>query len=751
MHYFSLGPGHVLVLLSILGSIIRASLAQGLSAPTLQATAFEGHRVALEWTDAESYSTNRIERKSGGSDWTLVAETGQGNSYWDRSTVAGVTYTYRVQAVTSQGLFTYSNEASATTEGPTLQPPGAPTLYAETVSHTAIRLRLNGIETGETYYILERNDPGGEWIEIASLGGLSTEYLDTGLTPAMYYPYRIRGWNHAGFSPYAYATATTFPDPIVIPSAPFLHAGERTDTSILLDWDYQPIASGYRIESKGPSGSWVEITNIPTATVTYIAHEGLLPATKYAYRMRAYNSSGISGYSAEASATTYTAPPSSPELRAVAISHSQIELRWTDVLTTCCTADGFIGYRLEILVGGDWRFLHFGGVDDTNYIVRGLQPATEYSFRITALHPLSSASSTATAKTMDAPPIPPSAPTFYADPFSSIAISLKWIDVELETEYRIERENFPGGGVWQQIAVVPANSTTYRDIDLQPGTLYVYRIRAANSYGTSAYSDEAAARTPPLPSFPLLAAGATSPTSVSLLVQPGEGAIHYQLQRLNRNGEWDVLYETNSAPFRFEDTGLTPFTPYTYRAASRLDRAPAWWYSAEVTAQTWPLEFTAFGRALSADSLELSWPYMPYAEHIYIRQLTNGVWASDPIELDGTATNYLITGLTPDSSYSYVIYAGNNVGGRSPEAQVTVRTPGSISGDIVINTIAPANNGADFRLRLTGSTGQKFKIQSTSDFESWADRTDALTLSENMEVEVPSVGTAAFYRTVKTN
>ena len=168
---------------------------------------------------------------------------------------------------------------------------------------------------------------------------------------------------------------------------------------------------------------------------------------------------------------------------------------------------------------------------------------------------------------MDPPAIPPSAPVFYADPYSSVAIELKWIDVELETEYRIERENFPGGDVWQQIAILPANSTSYRDVTLAPGTLYVYRIRAANSYGPSPYSHEAAAST--------------------------------------------------------------------------------------------------------------------------------------------------------------------------------------ISGDIVIRGITPANNGAKFRLRLTGSTGQKFKIQSTTDFGWWNDRTDALILSADMEVEVPSVGTVGFYRAIK--
>ena len=171
---------------------------------------------------------------------------------------------------------------------------------------------------------------------------------------------------------------------------------------------------------------------------------------------------------------------------------------------------------------------------------------------------------------MDPPPIPPNVPIFFADRYSSTAIDLKWIDVELETEYRIERENFPGGGVWQQIAVVPADTTKYRDSNLQPATLYVYRLRAANTFGASPYSHESAAST----------------------------------------------------------------------------------------------------------------------------------------------------------------------------------TPASISGDIVIRAITPAEASA-YRLRLAGSTGQKFKIQSTTDFDTWTDRTEPLTLTTDMEVNVPPFDNATFYRTIR--
>jgi hypothetical protein len=196
---------------------------------------------------------------------------------------------------------------------------------------------------------------------------------------------------------------------------------------------------------------------------------------------------------------------------------------------------------------------------------------------------------------------------------------------------------------------------------------------------------------------------------------------------------------------------LTPSTPYTYRVAARQDgRAPAWAYSAEVTTQTFPLQFSASGRALSPGSIELSWPALPYAEHIYILPLTNGVWVWPPIELDGTATNYVIAGLTPNTTYTYQVYGYYSIGTRTPEVQVAITTPGSISGDIVITSILPAA-GTNFRLRLTGSTGQRFKVQSTGDFQSWTDRTEPLALTADMDVLVPSVGNAAFYRTIKVD
>ncbi len=78
-------------------------------------------------------------------------------------------------------------------------------------------------------------------------------------------------------------------------------------------------------------------------------------------------------------------------------------------------------------------------------------------------------------------------------PAFATQLTLTWADVSTnEDGFKIERKTGTAG-VYGQIATVGARTTGYVDGTVGPGTAYCYRVRAYNSAGNSAYSNEACA------------------------------------------------------------------------------------------------------------------------------------------------------------------------------------------------------------------------------------------------------------------
>jgi hypothetical protein len=90
----------------------------------------------------------------------------------------------------------------------------------------------------------------------------------------------------------------------------------------------------------------------------------------------------------------------------------------------------------------------------------------------------------------------PAAPTnLTAAAGSSSRIELSWKDnANNEDGYKVERAT--GGAAFAQAALVGANAVSYSDRGLAASTAYRYRVRAYNSTGNSAYSNNASATTP---------------------------------------------------------------------------------------------------------------------------------------------------------------------------------------------------------------------------------------------------------------
>lgn len=112
------------------------------------------------------------------------------------------------------------------------------------------------------------------------------------------------------------------------------------------------------------------------------------------------------------------------------------------------------------------------------------------------------------------PGSPPAAPTgLTAVPLSTSEIELTWQDrSNNETGFVIEMKVL--GGTFEAVGTLPANSTVAEVFNLSPATGYVFRVRATNTHGTSAPSNEAQASTNAVP-------GACFPGAQTLCLSDG--------------------------------------------------------------------------------------------------------------------------------------------------------------------------------------------------------------------------------------
>ena len=94
-------------------------------------------------------------------------------------------------------------------------------------------------------------------------------------------------------------------------------------------------------------------------------------------------------------------------------------------------------------------------------------------------------------------------------------LSLTWTDNSTnEDGFKIERKTGTTG-TYAQIAVTGANVTSYTDSGLSDTTTYCYRLRAFNTAGDSAYSNEACGTTPQTFGLAVVRAGTGSGTVTS--------------------------------------------------------------------------------------------------------------------------------------------------------------------------------------------------------------------------------------------
>ncbi|HLF26430.1 MAG TPA: fibronectin type III domain-containing protein [Anaerolineae bacterium] len=374
----------------------------------LSATAISSSQVNLSWQDNSTNEQGFLLKRQGPNDVSFVDIATLGvnvTTYSDTTVLANTTYTYRVRAFNANGNSPNSNDAAVTTPGGP-PPPAAPTnLVATAVSGSQVTLSWQDNSTNEQGFLLKRKGPNDVgFVDLATLGQNVNTYVDTSVSPATLYMYRVRAFNANGNSANSNDASVTTPGGATPPAAPSnLMATAISSSQVNLSWqDNSNDEQGFLLKRQGPNDvSFVDIATLGPNVTTY-TDTNVSANTTYTYRVRAFNANGNSVNSNDAAVTTPGGPPppaAPSNLAATPVSSTRIRLTWRD------NSNDEQGFTVRRKGPFDADFVTAATVlsNTTIFTDTNLLPGTTYAYRIRAFNANGgSGSNEASATTFDA-------------------------------------------------------------------------------------------------------------------------------------------------------------------------------------------------------------------------------------------------------------------------------------------------------------------------------------------------------------
>ncbi|XP_042311385.1 receptor-type tyrosine-protein phosphatase delta isoform X27 [Sceloporus undulatus] len=626
-----------------------------------------------------------------------------------RYSVAGLSpyseYEFRVVAVNNIGRGPPSEPVSTRTSEQA--PSSAPrNVQARMLSSTTILVQWeepeepNGqIQGYRVYYTMDPSQHVNSWLK----HNVADSHITTigNLIPQKTYSVKVLAFTSVGDGPLSsdiqVITQTGVPgQPLNFKAEP------ESETSILLSWTppRSDTISNYDLVYKDGEHGEEQRISIDPATSYHL--QGLKPNSLYYFRLSARSPQGLGASTAEISARTMQSIPSGPprKVEVEAVNSTSVKVSWRSPVPN--KQHGQIrGYQVHyvkmengeprgqpmlkdiMLADAQWEY------DDTTeheMIISGLQPETTYSLTVTAY----------TTKGDGARSKPRLVSTTGAVPGKPrLVISHTQMSTALIQWHPPVDTYGPLQGYRLRFGRKDTDALTTRDFtdkddhytatDIHKGTSYIFRLSARNKVGFGEEVIKEISIPEDVPSgFPqnLHSESATS-TSVQLTWQPPilserNGIVtKYTLQYRDIN----VAHHPTEVPVAPPDTimtlsGLKPDTTYDVKIRAHTSKGPGP-YSPSVQFRTLPVDQAVFAKnfhvkAVMKTSVLLSWEIPEnYNSALPFKILyDDGKMA---VEVDGRATQKLITNLKPETSYSFVLTnRGNSAGGL--QHRVTAKT-----------------------------------------------------------------------------
>jgi fibronectin type 3 domain-containing protein len=685
---------------------------QAPSAPAgLAASVASSSEVDLTWTpstDNVGVANYLIERCQG-SGCTSFAQIGTTTtaSFSNTGLAASTTYLYRVRATDAAGnLSGYSNIASGTTQaGVDTIPPSAPSNLAANVASSA-QINLSWAPATDnvavTNYLVE-SCSGANCSSFALVGGTAgTTFSAASLNPSTSYSFRVRAADAAGnIGPYsntAVATTQAVPDtdPPTAPSTLTATASSATQINLVWSAGTDNVAiTNYLIE-ECVGQSCTAFAQVAATSATTLSRTGLASSTTYSYRVRAADAAGnLSVYSPIATAMTFASatiafvqtnnavPQSSPTSVSVAYTAAQsagnlnvVVIGWNAATGTVQSVTDTVGNSYALAVGPTVRSgfgtqsIYYaanirGAAANGNTVKVTFNAATSHpDIRIAEYRGISLSNPVdvvAAATGNSATASSGAATTTSANDLIVGANLVSSFTTGAGTSFTSRVITSPDGDILEDRIVTAIGS--YSATAPQSSGTWIMQMVAFKG-GFSGLDTLAPTAPGSLTAAPVSAGEIDLAWNAST---DNVGVVNYLIERCADAGCSSAAQIGTSGTTSYSDTTVAPATAYTYRVRATDAAGNLSSYSNTATATTPDTDTqppsapgTLTATAFSGTRVDLSWG--PATDNVgvtgYRVEQCSGVGCTSFVKLATvTGTTYSDTGLTPNTSYSYVVRA----------------------------------------------------------------------------------------------
>jgi hypothetical protein len=509
------------------------------------------------------------------------------------------------------------------------------------------------------------SSPGGITGSVSQAG--SGTISVTGLTKGTAYTFTVFATNRVGNS--ANSNTSSSITPLTVPGAPTIGTATAIGTTSATISYAAPTDTGGStitnfIATSSPS---VALSQSVTGSGVITA-SGLTKGQTYTFTVAAVNAQGTGANSSSSNSIITWTEPAAPTIGVA----TEVNATTATIAFTAGSTGGtpIFDFTATAFVGGSATAITATGISSP-ITVTGLTQGTTYTFRVTARNSVGTSPSSGASNTVQ-PADRPSKPATPTVSTSSTYTTDGRVTVTFTAPFdggtTILDYSFISNPATTTRTVTQAGGGTYVFTGLTKGTAYTFSYAARNRIGISAYSDASSSITPlTVPNVPIIGTAARlDATSVT---------VGYTASTDN-GGTTITSYTATSTPGGITGsslgnpitvTGLTKGTSYTFTVKANNSRGS----SGESTSSNSAIPATipnapTIGTATVLTKNSISVAFTAPADNggntiFSYTAVSNPGNISNTINQSGSGS-ITVTGLSPATSYTFIVYATNTYG-----------------------------------------------------------------------------------------